>query len=96
MSCVGLVYTCVGLTRRCTSPAEKALRLPERADNSGHGLSYSHVDLTGSYLRGCVICPGKLAVVNDHFDMHADVILRRYLVPRLFTLHLNFQVKCQG
>ena len=46
--------------------------------------------------HGCVICPVKLAVINDHFGTRADVILRRYLVPRLFTLNLNFQVKWQG
>ena len=48
----------------------------------------------------CVTCLVKLAVVCDHFGMRADVISRRYLIPRPLTLNLTlkdkFQVKGYG
>ena len=44
-------------------------------------------------VHGCVICPGKLAVVDDHFGSCISVISRCHLVPRLLTLNLIFQVR---
>ena len=41
--------------------------------------------------HGCAICPGKLAVLCDHFGTRADVISGQY--PVLLSLTLNLTLK---
>ena len=43
----------------------------------------------------CVSCPGRLAIVWDHFGTRAEVTLGRYPVLRRLVLAFIWKVKCQ-